>query len=181
MNGRSANEDWHSLRRLAPFGDSDLIEFASCRGLLSVIQISKEVVFWLYVTGHFLSSREKVWSFIKRILIQNGLYKNEDLKSVHWKRVSTCWWVCPIDGQYQREKYSVFWEWKPPSPKRRHWGDGIRTEKIGTSLMTWNYMPGWALQHSNLSRFLFLIIPACSEDPIVLSVIKLIRILQTWW
>lgn len=152
--------DWHPLETVTWL--SSLPVEDCCLSFKS----QRKLFFLLYVTGHFLSSREKVWSFIKRILIQNGLYKNEDLKSVHWKRVSTCWWVCPIDGQYQREKYSVFWEWKPPSPKRRHWGDGIRTEKIGTSLMTWNYMPGWALQHLNLSRFLFLIIPACSEDPI---------------
>lgn len=152
--------DWHPLETVTWL--SSLPVEDCCLSFKS----QRKLFFLLYVTGHFLSSREKVWSFIKRILIQNGLYKNEDLKSVHWKRVSTCWWVCPIDGQYQREKYSVFWEWKPPSPKRRHWGDGIRTEEIGTSLMTWNYMPGWALQHSNLSRFLFLIIPACSEDPI---------------
>lgn len=152
--------NWHSLETVTWL--SSLPVEDCCLSFKS----QRKLFFLLYVTGHFLSSREKVWSFIKRILIQNGLYKNEDLISVHWKRVSTCWWVCPIDGQYQREKYSVFWEWKPPSPKRRHWGDGIRTEEIGTSLMTWNYMPGWALQHSNLSRFLFLIIPACSEDPI---------------
>lgn len=152
--------DWHPLETVTWLS---LLPVEDC--CLS-FKSQRKLFFLLYVTGHFLSSREKVWSFIKRILIQNGLYKNEDLKSVHWKRVSTCWWVCPIDGQYQREKYSVFWEWKPPSPKRRHWGDGIRTEEIGTSLMTWNYMPGWALQHLNLSRFLFLIIPACSEDPI---------------
>lgn len=152
--------DWHPLETVTWL--SSLPVEDCCLSFKS----QRKLFFLLYVTGHFLSSREKVWSFIKRILIQNGLYKNEDLKSVHLKRVSTCWWVCPIDGQYQREKYSVFWEWKPPSPKRRHWGDGIRTEEIGTSLMTWNYMPGWALQHSNLSRFLFLIIPACSEDPI---------------
>lgn len=152
--------DWHPLETVTWL--SSLPVEDCCLSFKS----QRKLFFLLYVTGHFLSIREKVWSFIKRILIQNGLYKNEDLKSVHWKRVSTCWWVCPIDGQYQREKYSVFWEWKPPSPKRRHWGDGIRTEEIGTSLMTWNYMPGWALQHSNLSRFLFLIIPACSEDPI---------------
>lgn len=152
--------DWHPLETVTWL--SSLPVEDCCLSFKS----QRKLFFLLYVTGHFLSSREKVWSFIKRILIQNGLYKNEDLKSVHWKRVSTCWWVCPIDGQYQREKYSVFWEWKPPSPKRRHWGDGIRTEEIGTSLMTWNYMPGWALQHLNLSRFLFLIIPACSEDPI---------------
>lgn len=103
VNWRFANEDWHSLRRPAPFGDSDLIEFASCRGLLSVIQISKEVGFLLvYVTGHFLLRRQNVWSFIKRILLQNGLYKKDNkLKYTQYSEKGSNmlslsnWWPAP--------------------------------------------------------------------------------------
>lgn len=45
VNWRFVNEDWYSLRRLVFFGDSDLIEFVFCRGLLFVIWILKEVGF----------------------------------------------------------------------------------------------------------------------------------------
>lgn len=171
------------------WGDRHLLETVTWLSLLPVedcclsFESQRKLVFCLYVTGHFLQSRQNVWSYIERILLQNGLYK----KITNWnipstlKKVPTCW-VCPIDGHSTKGRNNRFWGmWKSPSPKRRHWGDDIRREEIGTSLMTWNYMPGWAPHHSNLSRFLFLIIPACSEDPIIIYVIKLIRILQTLW
>lgn len=184
VNWRFANEDWHSLRRPAPFGDSDLIEFASCRGLLSVILSQRKFMFFACMWQDIFFKVDKTFD----LLLKGYCYRMDYIKKItNWnipstlKKVPTCW-VCPIDGHSTKWRNNRFWgTWKSPSPKRRHWGDGIRTEEIGTSLMTWNYMPGWAPHHSNLSRFLFLIIPACSEDPIIIYVIKLIRILQTLW
>lgn len=172
------------------WGDRHLLETVTWLSLLPVedcclsFESQRKLVFCLYVTGHFLQSRQNVWSFIKRILLQNGLYKKDNkLKYTQYSEkcsnmlIEFVQLLASTKGRNNR-----FWGmWKSPSPKRRHWGDGIRREEIGTSLMTWNYMPGWAPHHSNLSRFLFLIIPACSEDPIIIYVIKLIRILQTLW
>lgn len=90
------------------WGDRHLLETVTWLSLLPVedcclsFESQRKLVFCLYVTGHFLQSRQNVWSFIERILLQNGLYKKDNkLKYTRYSEKGSNmlslsnWWPAP--------------------------------------------------------------------------------------